>query len=488
MDRPAVGEPTETVTADFVVCGAGGAGLAATLQADDLGLNVILLEKKQWAGGTFAFAGACFAPNSKYAVEAGATVDINDFIKTMMSYNHYVLSYNLLKNFIDEIAETVEWAEGLGCQFALRTKTPVALRYVGEKEGGSTNTGAAFARILVEEAERRGLDIRYSTAAQELIQDESGKVTGVLAVDDSGKVIKFKAPAVLLVTGGWANNPDFLRELGRVNPDRVISSGYDGRDGDGVYMARKAGAAWARGDGTIMFYGPHLPGTNHAEQLLMGIYQPLLWVDEKGKRFMNEGGANMTEIGNAIRDLKRLLVIHTQADLDRLATSTMLFDNGMGPGGTPLNEFNDQLQKQIDAGNEYIFIADTTEELAEKVGLDTAVFQATVDRYNELVEKGVDEDFCKDPSYLTPLKEGPFYAFDCFDGFFTTIGGVRINEDIQAVDENGDAIEGLYVGGCDTGSLCGDIYDFTTAPGEQSSWALNSGRMVAKRVAQALKG
>lgn len=490
MNRPAVGEPTETVQADFIVCGAGGCGMAATLQADDLGLNVILLEKKPTAGGTFAFAGVCFAPNSSYAIQDGKAVDYNDLIKTIMVYNHYIPSYVLLKNYMDEIPATIDWAMNIGAQFSYMAGggpfRGLSLSYAGDRGSNGTLGGAAFIKVLIDEAERRNLDIRYSTAAQELVQDASGKVTGVLATDSSGKVIKFEAPFVLLCTGGWGNNPDFLRDLGRVDPDRVFSPGYDGRDGDGVYMARKAGTAWARGDGTIMFYGPHLPGSDWGQNLMNGVYQPVLWVDQNGKRFMNEGAGNFAETGSAIRDIKRMIVIQSQADIDRFtANGGMPFDNGSGGSGA-LDNYKDLLQQQIDAGNDRIFVADTIEALATAAGLDETNFKATIDRYNEIVDAGADDDFQKDPRYLTPLEEGPFYAFECNDGFFTTVGGVRINEDIQAVDDNGDVIEGLYVAGCDTGALCGDVYDFTSAPGEQSSWALTSGRLVAKHVADAL--
>jgi fumarate reductase flavoprotein subunit len=495
MNRPAIGEPTETVQADFIVCGAGGAGMAAALQANDLGLNVILLEKKAQAGGTFAFAGVYYAPNNKYAVAEGMTQDLNEIIMGILSYNHYIPSYTLLKKYMVETAETVDWVEGNGGQFSSGGGAfgGIALGYAGESAGGATLGGASIIKALIEEAERRGLDIRYSTAAQELVQDGSGKITGVLATDDSGKVIKFETSAVFLCTGGWGNNADFLREVGRVDPDRVISSGYDGRDGDGVYMARRAGAAWARGDGTIMFYGPHLLGATWGDHLYRGVYQPELWVDQNGKRFMNESSGNQMEVGLAIRDLPRMLIINSQAGIDRITAQGGLPElggvrgnSGEFSGGNFL-EFKDLLQRQIDAGNEYVFIADTIEELATTADLDTATFKATVDRYNEAAEKGVDEDFGKDPRCLIPLKEGPFYAFDCFNGFYTTVGGIRINDDLLAVDESGNVIEGLYVGGCDTGALCGDIYDFTSAPGEQSSWALNSGRMAAKHVAEVLK-
>jgi fumarate reductase flavoprotein subunit len=498
MNRPPVGEPTETVQADFIICGAGGCGLAALLQADDLGLNAILLEKKSKAGGTFDFAAATFFPNNKYAIEAGFKVDYNDLIKTIMVYNHYIPSYLLLKNYMSETPETFDWAEALGVQFSYMKPQegatgPFALGvnagFAGGTDEGGTSGGAACVEVLVGEIERRGLDIRYNTPAQELVQDVSGKVTGVLAVDNGGKVIKFEAPAVLLCTGGWANNPDFIRELGRVDPDRVISPGYDGRDGDGVYMARKAGAAWARGDGTMMFYGPHLPGPTWGEAVFAGVYQPVLWVDHNGKRFMNEGINNFAEVGNAIRDIKRLFVIQSAPDIDTITTDNGIAGFGSsGAGGNqpPQDKYKGLLEEEIARGNDRIYVEDTIEQLAAATGLDAVNLQATINRYNELYEKGVDEDFQKDAKYLTPIKEGPFYAFECNDGFFTTIGGVRINEEIQAVDDNGDVIEGLYVAGCDTGALCGDIYDFTSAPGEQSSWALTSARLVAKHVAKTL--
>lgn len=496
MKREAVGEPEETVQADFVIVGGGGSGMAALLQANDLGLNAVLLEKKSQCGGTFAFAAVGFYPNNHYAIEAGKKVDYNDLIKTIMTYNHYIPSYRLLKNYMNEIPETFDWLENMGCEFAALIPGegqpgPFSLgtccHYVGGDNEGGTGGGKALIARMIEEAESRGLDMRVNTEAKELVQDESGKVTGVLATDKSGKVIKFEAPAVLISTGGWANNEDMLRELGGLNPERVISPGYDGRDGDGVYMAHKAGAAWARGNGTVMFYGPHLPGPTWGEAVSNGVYQPTLWVDQNAHRFMNEGINNFAEIGNAIRDIKRLIVIQTEADIDRITKEDGLNGySGQGGSQSPKDVYKDLLQKEIERGNENIFVANSISELAQKTGLPEENLTETMKRYSEVAKAGVDDDFQKDAKYLSSMEEGPYYAFDCYDGFFTTIGGVAIDENIQAIDEDGNPIEGLYVGGCDTGALCGDIYDFTSAPGEQSSWAVNSGRIAAKNVAKQL--
>jgi fumarate reductase flavoprotein subunit len=184
------------------------------------------------------------------------------------------------------------------------------------------------------------------------------------------------------------------------------------------------------------------------------------------------------------------MVIQSQADVDLItATNGVCGYNGCGGSQGPQDLYAGLLAEEIERGNDRIYKANTIAELAVAAGLDPDALQETVNRYNAILAAGVDEDFRKDPMFLealSPLEEGPFYCFECNDGFFTTIGGVRINEEIQAVDDDGNVIEGLYVAGCDTGALCGDIYDFTSAPGEQSSWALSAGRMVAKHVAATL--
>lgn len=496
MKREPVGEPEETVECDFVICGGGGSGLASLLMADDLGLNAILLEKKAQCGGTFAFPAVGFFPNNKYAIEAGKKVDYNDLIKEIMTYNHYIPSYRTLKAFMNETPEAFDWLEGLGCEFMAmipegNTAGPFAkgtcARYVGGTNEGGTAGGQAIIDTLIAEANDRGLDIRCNTAAQELVQDENGAVTGVLAVDSSGKVTQYSAKGVLVSTGGWANNDDMLRELGGVDPERVISPGFDGRDGDGVYMARKAGAAWARGNGTIMFYGPHLPGPTWGEAVNNGVFQPTMWVNQNGVRFMNEGINNFAEVGSAIRDIKRLFVIQTEADIDRITAEDGLDGyNGQGGSQNPKDVYKGLLEEEVSRGNDRIYVADTLDDLAKLTGIPADNLKATAAQYTEFAKNGVDEDFQKEARYLTSMEKGPYYAFECNDGFFTTIGGVSIDENTQAIDDDGNPIEGLYVGGCDTGALCGDIYDFTSAPGEQSSWAICSGRIAARKVAEKL--
>ena len=97
--------------------------------------------------------------------------------------------------------------------------------------------------------------------------------------------------------------------------------------------------------------------------------------------------------------------------------------------------------------------ADTIEELAGKIGCDAATLTATVDRYNGMCEAGEDTDYYKKPVFLTPVKQGPFYALKVGPALLAVCGGLKCNNDFQCLDENGEVIEGLYV----LGNIMGDI-------------------------------
>jgi succinate dehydrogenase/fumarate reductase flavoprotein subunit len=100
------------------------------------------------------------------------------------------------------------------------------------------------------------------------------------------------------------------------------------------------------------------------------------------------------------------------------------------------------------------FKADTLEELAEKIGVPKDTFLATVEHYNELVDKGEDTDFFKDQVFLTPIKEGPFYATRVGAGLLAVVGGLHIDDNNQVCKADDEVIPGLYA----VGNVSGDMY------------------------------
>ena len=102
--------------------------------------------------------------------------------------------------------------------------------------------------------------------------------------------------------------------------------------------------------------------------------------------------------------------------------------------------------------------ADTFEELAEKLNIDPETFSATVERHNELAEKGVGEDFGKEAKDLIALKSPPYYGVRQGAMTYCSLDGLRINADCAALDANDEAIGGLWAAGNVSGGFFGGNY------------------------------
>ena len=125
-------------------------------------------------------------------------------------------------------------------------------------------------------------------------------------------------------------------------------------------------------------------------------------------------------------------------------------------------------------------ICDTIEELAAAMEVPADTLKATIDRYNELCEKGVDEDFGKRADRMAPVKQPPFYAAKMPTlGYQTFYGSVCCDYNMHAVDMDNRPIPGLYVGGTIMGSRFWHIYPNTTM-GMNHAGALCYGRLAAK--------
>ena len=134
-------------------------------------------------------------------------------------------------------------------------------------------------------------------------------------------------------------------------------------------------------------------------------------------------------------------------------------------------------------GNEGLYRADTIEELAGMIGLDPEVMQASIDRYNELCEKGHDDDFGKDPRRLFPVNEPPYFAYPFGSaGMLVLMGGLEVNKQLQPLNAEGQPIEGLYA----TGNVMGGRYLVeypVTVAGISLGTALTFGRLAGMNAA-----
>ena len=148
-------------------------------------------------------------------------------------------------------------------------------------------------------------------------------------------------------------------------------------------------------------------------------------------------------------------------------------------------EFRDEIEVAITRENPRVFKCDTLEELAEKLDVDAATMLETIDQWNGYVDNGKDEDFLKSPENMRKVQTPPFYGFKTMLAFYTTVGGLKVDETARVLDKVGhDPIPGLYALGCDAGGLFGGTYDVTTCPGSNQMWDRQTGYFAGTHIVE----
>lgn len=477
---------------DVVVVGAGGAGMSAGTRAAQLGLNTVVLEAHPQTGGTSIFTEGLFAINSHIQKENGKNPpDLGYDLFTMaMDYHHWYANGGLFREYCDQSGENIDWMESVGIQFSgtgtmCDNEYNTWHQYIYEE---GKLSGANYVDQWTNAVTEQGAELVLNSKAIDIVMD-GGRAAGIVAQEGDNYVQYNAAKGVILATGGYSDNPELMREFGK-NPDRVQPMGAGGREGFGIQAARQAGGTLAPSPGCMVFYGGCIPGIDYGTHLYCAsAFQPYFWINQDCQRFVNEWYAerNFSFSGNAQSMQDRVISIVTQAQMDNM------FENGgtFGCGeyihaGEPLTQLWDEFNQQKDNGNTAVHgPIDTLDELAAELGLDSEALKASIERYNGFCDKGVDEDFAKSPDCLFALEEGPYYAFELNVGIFTTVGGMKVNNNSQVVTDSGEAIPGLYAVGCDAGGLYGDAYDVSICEGSCQGFAVFTGKLAAESIAEA---
>lgn len=475
-------QPSQTLKADVVVIGSGGSGLVAGLTAAEGGASVMLFEKMAYLGGTSNFPAGIFAAESEMQRKKYIKVTRDEAFRMIMEYSHWRANARLVRAFVDKSASTLDWLQRQGVEFI----EPAAI-YPGGPQTWHLlkGHGAAMMKVLVTRAKEKGIEIFLATPVKEIVKDEKNRITGVIAQDQNGRTIKVDAQAVIIATGGYANDKEMVKKYSGFDLGvNLFPAGNINKTGDGIKMAWAIGAA-PEGMGVLQITGggPIGPGLKPGGHLPAASSQPYLWVNQEGVRFCDESIAhNFTFAGNAVARQKGGYVFRLFDDETKRYMVEKGIDAGLGmwvPVATKLVNLDEEIKEALEKGNKNVFVADSVEELAGKMGVDQEVFKSTVVEYNEFCDKNHDDLFAKDPKYLRPLKTPKFYAFKCYLTFLGTLGGIKINHRTEVLDREDKVIPGLYAVGFDAGGMYGDSYDLT-ATGSTFGFAVNSGRIAGE--------
>ena len=505
-----------TYECEVCVVGLGLAGVCALREAAESGAKVIGIEKGPDLGyrsGEFGTFGSEI--HRQLGIEQPETQEVVDELMRAMGNrpNAQLLNYWIANSGpdLDWYVGTVEH-ELLTCDsdsptdpeapYILPERFPVNDNYDWREENYPCFPG--MVHILpdhgwamhgsLEAAKTASAQAFFNCRAEQLAQDETGRVTGVYATDESGDTVLVNATrGVILSTGDISSD----REMLTYYAPQALRYGqfFSSFDRDGNMMNTGDGHKMALWAGAAMEDGPYAPMTHSLGTNSVGI-DPFLMVNQDGERFANED-ASAQELQNQIKRQKGGVTyqVFDSKWKEQLQYMPQCF-GGVTHYVPPEDEDRYQhainhfaagyasdtyFQGEVDAGS--IIPADTLEELAEKIGVPLDAFNATVERYNELVRDGRDADFGKVPTRLFPVENPPYYAVPFGDsGMLVVIGGIDCDTQCRALDADKNPVPGLYVAGNTMGGRFLVDYPVVVA-GASHSMAMSFGRLAGRAAA-----
>ena len=498
---------SNTAEADVVVVGAGAAGCSAATRAAQLGLNVALVEITDKVGGTTIFTEGMTTIHSHFhKADPSIDIDTEVLVKKIMDYHHWLPSGHIIRQFLVQSATNLDWLESIGHQFSAPQTMCGNTYHTWTMYVHPTGTLSGSQYVshwseLVTETYADQITMYFGNEAVATKLDSKGAVSSVIIQDTKNQdCTEIACKAVVYACGGYADNADLFKEFVGFGEGEYQSQGAGYRTGKGIEMGRNVGAKLCRYPSATMWYGGCLPGLSYGTELYCATaFQPLLWVNDKCERFIDEEYAerNFSFSGNGHSTQTRVVSIMTQAQMDSLVNNGCIYGCGayildgtkLDGSATGLSMW-DEYKQQVDAGNKHMYKADTIQGLADAAGLDATLLKNTIDTYNGYCAAGVDGDFNKPAEYLLPLNDadGPYYGFDLVPGVFTTVGGLLVNDCIQVLDESDKPIVGMYAAGCDAGGLEGDSYDVSICEGSKQCWCAYSGKLAAEHISSTLFG
>lgn len=424
---------------DVIVIGAGGAGLSAAIQARANGAKVLILEKTSQVGGnTLVSGGGLNVPQSDLQKNK-QIIDTPEIYK-----NDTLKGGDNLAN--PQLVETLATKALAAYQWLVKEVKVNFIKDRVQQFGGHSvpravipvgNSGYEMISKLEKLAIEKGIDIFKNTRAKQLVSDNTGMVTSVIA-ENAGKEIKLQAKkAIILASGGFGSNIDMRKEYNPIYDEKYKTTCISASSGDGIKMAQDINAALIDMK-QIQVYPTCNPETGIISYVANARFDGGILVNQEGKRFVNDMGR---------RDVISHAILAQKGKYAYLLWGQEVENNGHMTQ-IHKNEFANMQKDGL------LFTADRIEDLAKKVNIDVVTLQNTLSTYNEYVAKGSDPEQ-KRGGKLRSIAQGPFYIQKVAPATHHTMGGVKINEKAQVINKKGEVIPHLYAAGEVTGGIHG---------------------------------
>jgi 3-oxo-5alpha-steroid 4-dehydrogenase len=459
--------------ADVLVVGYGAAGACAALGAREQEADVLVLERASGGGGTSAnstgeiyFGGgtpvqkACGfedSPEDMYRylmASCGPEPDeakIRLYADSSVDHFHWIVAQGVpyKESFYGDGSyvftdDCLAWSGSeLNTRYAAVAR-PAPRGHTAQREG--IVAGGELMRALCEATVRSGATVLPDCRVERLVQDEDGRVVGVVARVD-GEERNFRGRrGVVLCAGGFINNEEMLRSHAPWLLRCKLRLGVDGDDGRGIRMGVAAGGEAIRMD-TACIVLPFTVPKQHVKGIL---------VDAVGQRFVNED-AYQTEVGE--------LALRAHDGQVFLILDEEIYARPFPPA-------------------ELAAVAETVEELERELGMPEGSLQHTVEYYNTHAAHGRDPLFQKTVELLKPLDRPPFAALDlrvesALWSVFT-MGGLHTSVDGEVLTPEGAPVPGLFAAGRTTSGIAAQGYSSGLSLADATFFGRRAGHAAAR--------
>ena len=471
--RKAPSQIDKEISVEYLIVGAGIAGLASAVQAREEGLETLVIEKNGFVAGNGGGVEGIFGINTKMQQEAGIHAEKEDIIAKEMELGQYRANGAFWVDLVNNSADNIEWLLKQGVQLTHVDDYHGTCMFPTFHwwKGGFASEG--YVPYMKKRCDELGVSFMTSTSAISIIQ-EAGVVKGVYAKSPDG-IVKINAKATLLCTGGVGHSAELIEKQGWSTKNLHYCS-MPSNTGDGYKMAMAAGARdmLVESPEFMMNYIMALPheGVHLYIDPINGFMSlpsggPTVFVDQDGRRFVNENAKkyNLLYQRMAMQSVKNAYEVFNQDIYDRITAGIPDADKVLAQA-VETNE-GDSLYKE-----------DSLEDLAKHFDLPQDVLTKTLNDYNKFARQGKDEEFAKESDNLIPMEEGPYYIARLDPSNLIGVGGIGSNRKFEAIDPDFNTIPGLYVAGMDSTMQYRNVYTITLG-GSACAHNVNSGRHAA---------
>ncbi|WP_057895740.1 flavocytochrome c [Liquorilactobacillus oeni] len=417
---------------DLIVIGSGATGLTAAIQAKELGLNPVVLEKMEKLGGNTTRASSGMnAAETAVQLQHHIVDSYEDFYEDTFCGGGKLNNRELLRYFTSHGALAVDWLAAhkicldditiTGGMKIKRTHRPSSMAPIG----GFLITG------LLKQIEKKKIPVFNNIYADEL-KKTGVAVTGVKAILPNGNKRTISAGAVILATGGFGASKEIIKQY---RPDLTAykTTNQPGATGDGINLAVQAGADLVDMN-QIQVHPTVQQDTEHPFLIGEAVRgEGAILVDATGKRFVNELDTrkNVTKAINKLPEKKAYLILDSEI---RQHVKAIDFYDHIG----------------------LVIHGDSLAQLAANIKADSDSLEKTVVSWNTYVPAKKDPDFGRKTGMDRKISQKPFFAIHIAPAVHYTMGGVRVDSKTHVLTEAGEPIAGLFAGGEVAGGLHGN--------------------------------